>query len=148
MADRDTQEIQIELARLTKDVEQVSNIQNRLDTAIDKLTDVGADIKSMLAVHEEKIEHQEKIDEVIFSKLKVRAEETSSIEKDLKDHIEESEKRVKEEIKLLKDEFRGRISLLEKYKWIIIGAFIAVEFITVLMISLSLIHISEPTRPY
>ena len=66
---------------------------------------------------------------------KVRAEETSSIEKDLKDHIEESEKRVKEEIKLLKDEFRGRISLLEKYKWIIIGAFIAVEFITVLMIS-------------
>ena len=89
----------------------------------------------MLAVHEEKIEHQEKIDEVIFSKLKVRAEETSSIEKDLKDHIEESEKRVKEEIKLLKDEFRGRISLLEKYKWIIIGAFIAVEFITVLMIS-------------
>tara|TARA_B100001113_G_scaffold240570_1_gene197829 strand:- start:1999 stop:2442 length:444 start_codon:yes stop_codon:yes gene_type:complete len=135
MADKDTQEIQIELARLTKDVEQVSNIQNRLDTAIDKLTDVGADIKSMLAVHEEKIEHQEKIDEVIFSKLKVRAEETSSIEKDLKDHIEESEKRVKEEIKLLKDEFRGRISLLEKYKWIIIGAFIAVEFITVLMIS-------------
>ena len=135
MADKATQEIQIELARLTKDVEQVSNIQNRLDTAIDKLTDVGADIKSMLAVHEEKIEHQEKIDEVIFSKLKVRAEETSSIEKDLKDHIEESEKRVKEEIKLLKDEFRGRISLLEKYKWIIIGAFIAVEFITVLMIS-------------
>ena len=135
MADKDTQEIQIELARLTKDVEQVSNIQNRLDTAIDKLTDVGADIKSMLSVHEEKIEHQEKIDEVIFSKLKVRAEETSSIEKDLKDHIEESEKRVKEEIKLLKDEFRGRISLLEKYKWIIIGAFIAVEFITVLMIS-------------
>ncbi len=135
MADKDTQEIQIELARLTKDVEQVSSIQNRLDTAIDKLTDVGADIKSMLAVHEEKIEHQEKIDEVIFSKLKVRAEETSSIEKDLKDHIEESEKRVKEEIKLLKDEFRGRISLLEKYKWIIIGAFIAVEFITVLMIS-------------
>ena len=135
MADKDTQEIQIELARLTKDVEQVSNIQNRLDTAIDKLTDVGADIKSMLAVHEEKIEHQEKIDEVIFSKLKVRAEETSSIEKDLKDHIEESQKRVKEEIKLLKDEFRGRISLLEKYKWIIIGAFIAVEFITVLMIS-------------
>ena len=135
MADKDTQEIQIELARLTKDVEQVSSIQNRLDTAIDKLTDVGADIKSMLAVHEEKIEHQEKIDEVIFSKLKVRAEETSSIEKDLKDHIEESEKRVKEEIKLLKDEFRGRISLLEKYKWIIIGAFIAVESITVLMIS-------------
>ena len=135
MADKETQEIQLELARLTKDVEQVSTIQNRLDTAIDKLTDVGADIKSMLAVHEEKIEHQEKIDEVIFSKLRVREEETGTIERELKEHIEQSENRVKEEIQSLKTEFRGRISLLEKYKWIIIGAFIAVEFITVLMIS-------------
>ena len=89
----------------------------------------------MLAVHEEKIEHQEKIDEVIFSKLRVRAEETGTIERELKEHIEQSENRVKEEIQSLKTEFRGRISLLEKYKWIIIGAFIAVEFITVLMIS-------------
>ena len=48
-------EIQVRLAELTKDVKQVNNIQNRLDTAIDKLTDVSTHIKSMLAVHEEKI---------------------------------------------------------------------------------------------
>ena len=47
---------------------------NRLDTAIDKLTDVSTSIKSMLAVHEEKIQRQEQIDEVIFDKLKDRAE--------------------------------------------------------------------------
>ena len=49
--------------------------------------------------------------------------------------IEESEKRIKKELIEIKTEFRGRISMLEKYKWIIIGAFIAVEFITVLMLS-------------
>ncbi|BCU99143.1 MAG: hypothetical protein CM15mV25_1430 [uncultured marine virus] len=110
----------------------ISTIQNRLDTAIDKLTDVG-DIKSMRTRRKDRT--QEKIDEVIFSKLRVRAEETGTIERELKEHIEQSENRVKEEIQSLKTEFRGRISLLEKYKWIIIGAFIAVEFITVLMIS-------------
>ena len=121
----DNTEIQVRLAELTKDVKQVNNIQNRLDTAIDKLTDVSTHIKSMLAVHEEKIEHQEKIDDVIFSKLKIRASETVSIEKELSDKIEESEKRIKEELVELKGEF----------KWIIIGAFIAVEFITILMVS-------------
>ena len=95
-------EIQVRLAELTKDVKQVNNIQNRLDTAIDKLTDVSTHIKSMLAVHEEKIEHQEKIDDVIFSKLKIRASETVSIEKELSDKIEESEKRIKEELVELK----------------------------------------------
>ena len=131
----DSTEIQVRLAELTKDVKQVNNIQNRLDIAIDKLTDVSTHIKSMLAVHEEKIEHQEKIDDVIFSKLKIRASETISIEKELSDKIQESEKRIREELVELKGEFRGRISLLEKYKWIIIGAFIAIEFITILMVS-------------
>jgi len=128
-------DIQIQLAELTKDVQQVNNIQNRLDIAINKLTDVGADIKSMLAVHEEKIEQQEKIDDVIFSKLKIRAEETTNIEKELKEQIVNSEVRIKQEIQDLKIEFRGRISILERYKWIIIGAFIAIEVITVLMLS-------------
>jgi hypothetical protein len=135
MAENNHTEIHVQLAELTKDVQQINNIQHRLDVAIDKLTEVSSSIKSMLAVHEEKIEHQEKIDDVIFSKLKIRASETISIEKELSDKIEESEKRIKNELIEIKTEFRGRISMLEKYKWIIIGAFIAVESITVLMLS-------------
>jgi chromosome segregation ATPase len=135
MADDNHTEIHVQLAELTKDVQQVNQLQNRIDVAIDKLTEVSGNIKSMLAVHEEKIEHQEKIDDVIFSKLKIRASETLSIERELKEQIEETEKRLREDIVGIKTEFRGRISLLEKYKWIIIGAFIAVEFLTVLMVS-------------
>ena len=59
-------EVLIDIAGLKKDVENVNQIHNRLDTAIDRLTDVSTSIKSMLAVHEEKITRQEKIDEVIF----------------------------------------------------------------------------------
>jgi|TARA_B110000908_G_scaffold22054_1_gene24932 hypothetical protein len=153
MANNDQTSIHVQLAELTKDVQQVNNIQSRLDIAIDKLTDVSTHIKSMLAVHEEKIEHQEKIDDVIFSKLKIRASETSTLENETRQLIEESEHRllneIKErkteninsetrimnEIKDLKKNMGNRVSLLEKYKWIIIGAFLAMEAVTALSLS-------------
>ena len=68
----DNTEIRVQLESLTKDIENINNIQGRLDTAIDKLTDVSTSIKSMLAVHEEKIQRQEQVDDIIFRKLKER----------------------------------------------------------------------------
>ena len=52
-------DIQVQLEGLRKDVENVNNIQTKIDTAIEKMTDVSSSIKSMLAVHEEKIAKQE-----------------------------------------------------------------------------------------
>ena len=45
MAENGTKEILIDIAGLKKDVEQVNQIHNRLDTAIDKITDVSTAIK-------------------------------------------------------------------------------------------------------
>ena len=59
-------DLAIKIAEIKKDVENVSTLNSRLDTAIEKLTDVSTSIKQMLAVHEEKIARQEQIDEVIF----------------------------------------------------------------------------------
>jgi hypothetical protein len=66
--DNDNLDIRVELEGIKKDLENVSSINNRLDMAIEKLADVSSCIKSMLAVHEEKIERQEKTDEIIFEK--------------------------------------------------------------------------------
>ena len=41
----DNTDIRVQLESLTKDVEATQNIQGRLDTAIDKLTDVSTSIK-------------------------------------------------------------------------------------------------------
>ena len=53
-------DIQIQLEGLRKDVENVNNIQTKIDTAIEKMTDVSTSIKSMLAVHEEKLTNKNK----------------------------------------------------------------------------------------
>ena len=83
----------------------------------------------MLAVHEEKITRQEKIDEVIFEKLKDRADEITEIYRELRKDIDLVEKRVLIEIKSLKNDFSNRMGVLEKYRWIIMGGAIVIGFI-------------------
>ena len=125
----DNTEIKVDIESLRKDIENVNTIHNRLDTAIDKLTDVSTSIKSMLAVHEEKIQRQEKIDDVIFEKLKDRAEEISDVYRELKKDVEMSEKRLLIEIKSLKNDIGARVGVLERYKWLILGGAIVIGWV-------------------
>ena len=122
-------DVNVQITGLKKDIENVTNLNARLDTAIEKLTDVSTSIKQMLAVHEEKITRQEKIDEVIFDKLKDRADEISDVYRELKKDVELSEKRLLIEIKSLKNDIGARVGVLEKWRWIIIGGSIVVGFI-------------------
>jgi hypothetical protein len=128
MAENTHTDIKVQLESLKKDIENVNSIQGRLDTAIDKLTDVSTCVKSMLAVHEEKIQRQEQIDEVIFDKLKDKQREIDDIHKELKIDIELSEKRLLIELKSLKNDINARVGMLEKYKWLILGASIVIGF--------------------
>ncbi len=125
----DNTEIKVDIESLRKDIENMNTINGRIDTAIDKLTDVSTSIKSMLAVHEEKIQRQEKIDEIIFDKLKDRADEISDVYRELKKDVEMSEKRLLIEIKSLKNDIGARVGVLERYKWLILGGAIVIGWI-------------------
>jgi chromosome segregation ATPase len=119
-------DLKVEVAGIKKDIEQVNNLNGRLDTAIEKLTDVSTAIKSMLAVHEEKIARQEQIDEVIFDKLKERAGEIDTVHRELSKEIQQVEKKLLLEIRQMKLDIGGRVGILEKYKWLIMGGAIVV----------------------
>jgi predicted transcriptional regulator len=137
MPENGTTDIKVQLESLRKDVESVNSINNRLDTAIDKLTDVSTSIKSMLAVHEEKIQRQEQVDEIIFDKLKERAYEIDVVYKDLQREISQVERRVLIEIKSLRNDIGSRVGVLEKWKWLIVGGSIVVGWV----LSKNFIHI-------
>ena len=125
----DTTDIRVELATLKQELENVNSIHGRIDTAIDKLTDVSTSIKSMLAVHEEKIQRQEQVDEVIFTKLRERQQDIDKVFRELQREIDQVEKRLLIEIKSLRNDIGDRVGVLEKYRWIIIGGFIALGWI-------------------
>ena len=118
--------LKVEVAGIKKDIEQVNNLNGRLDTAIEKLTDVSTAIKSMLAVHEEKIARQEQIDEIIFEKLKERAGEIDAVHRELSKEIQQTEKKLLLEIRQMKLDIGGRVGILEKYRWLIMGGAIVV----------------------
>ena len=129
MAENGTTDLKVQIAGLKKDVQNVNNLNERLDTAIQKLTDVSTSIKSMLAVHEEKIQRQEQIDDIIFGKLKDRENEIDKVHRELTEEIRQTEKRLLIEIKQLKVDIGGRVGTLEKYKWLILGGAIVIGWI-------------------
>ena len=53
--------IKTDLELLKKEVQDMKQIHTRLDTAIEKLTDVSSCVNRILAVHEEKIARQEAV---------------------------------------------------------------------------------------
>mgnify|MGYP003111139353 FL=1 len=127
---RDTlQNLAIEVEGIKKDIKNGELIHSRLDTAIDKLTDVSTSIKQMLAVHEQKLSQSEKTEEILFDKVRERGEELDMVYRDLQRDINQVEKRLLLEIKSLKSCFDGRVSVLEKWRWLIIGGALAIGFI-------------------
>ena len=138
--------IKTDLELLKKEVQDMKQIHTRLDTAIEKLTDVSSCVNRILAVHEEKIARQE--DDIV------------SNEKEIKDNIQDLHSRItsnykeltvlinqhnlkdEERFHKLKSELSSRVGILEKWRWIIIGGSIVAGFVLHKLLQfLSLIHI-------
>jgi|TARA_Y100000287_G_scaffold153466_1_gene129638 hypothetical protein len=60
---------QVKIAVLEQKLEDLTSIVLRIDTAIQKLSEVNTTVSRMLAVHEERISKQEEIDTVLFAKI-------------------------------------------------------------------------------
>lgn len=129
MAINDLQSLAVEVEGIKKDIKNGELIHSRLDTAIDKLTDVSTSIKQMLAVHEQKLTQSEKTEEILFEKVRERGEELDMVYRDLQRDISQVEKRLLLEMKTLKSCFDGRVSVLERWRWLIIGGALAIGFI-------------------
>ena len=123
------QKLAVEVEGIKKELEGQVQIHARLDTAIDKWTDVSTSIKSMLAVHEEKLSQQEKVDDILFEKVKERAEELDIVYRDLQRDISQVEKRLLLEIKSLKSDLTDRVGILERWRWFILGGALVLGYI-------------------
>ena len=122
---------------LKNELQSMSNVNNKIDTAITKLTDVSTSIKSMLAVHEERIGKQEDVDKAIFNLLESRRLESENkfedlhsrlnkSVKDLREEVELIEKRLMCDLKQLNVNLGERVGVLEKYRYILIGGAIII----------------------
>ena len=70
-------ELETEVELLKKELRNQKKIHDRLDIAIEKLTDVSNSINRMLAVHEEKLTKQEEAIIYAEQKIEIRRSELS-----------------------------------------------------------------------
>ena len=132
-------ELETEVKLLKKELQDQAKIHDRLDVAIEKLTDVSNSIHRMLAVHEEKIARQE---EAIFQaeeQIEVRRSELSKRLDELHSRITTNTKEImtaasaqhekqNKEIQKMRDELVSRVGVLEKWRHVLIGSSIVVGF--------------------
>lgn len=58
------------IAVLEKDISQIIGLFHKLDTTIDKLSEVSSSIKQMIAIHEIRLSQQEKMNDKVVSDFK------------------------------------------------------------------------------
>jgi hypothetical protein len=66
----------------------------RIDTAIEKLSEVNSNVSKMLAVHEEKIISNEKVDNILFTKIDQLSSKMDSDHNIVLSKIQDLEKKV------------------------------------------------------
>jgi len=126
-------DINTEVALLKKEVSDIKVIFSRLDIAIEKISDVSSCVNRMLAVHEEKIanaeEAQSRANTEFTHDIKELHSRVTSNYKELTEMITLQHKEQALHIQQLQNDLNGRVGILEKWRWLIIGGAIVVGFV-------------------
>jgi chromosome segregation ATPase len=118
-----------DIAVLKADRDTSGQVHQRLDDAITKLTDISAGIKSMLAVHEEKLRRVDTSQDDLFSILEDRRREWEEDLKDLHSRISTQSRDLREAIDQVTNRLDSRVGVLERWRWLIIGGAIFLGFL-------------------
>ena len=118
-----------DIAVLKADRDTSGQVHQRLDAAITRLTDISAGIKSMLAVHEEKLRRVDTSQDDLFSILEDRRREWEEDLEKLHSRISTQSRDLREAIDSVANRLDGRVGVLERWRWLIIGGAILLGFI-------------------
>ena len=122
-----------EVELLKREVKSMNVIHGRLDTAIEKLTEVSNCINRMLAVREERLgqqeESQHRAEQEFTSDIKELHSRITTNTKEIMSAATEQHKEHTEAIQKLSDDLHNRVGVLEKWRWIIIGGSIVFGFV-------------------
>lgn len=133
-------ENRIEIELLKKDVTIMTSLLEKFDTTIDKMQEIASNLSKMVSLQEQRLENQEKITSEVQSILEMRRLENNNnikdiynrintVNRDLTDKIEDTEKAILAELQKLREELKGenknmgfRLNQIELWKYMVMGA--------------------------
>ncbi len=121
---------------MVSDLEHMVKRQSRIEDAIDKLTEISADLNKMLAVQEQRLSQQERSMGIIEDMVEKRREEYDKKiqnvydvmrveDTKILDELEEMRKEQKDQLKAISD----KMTSLEKILWMYLGGFSVIVFL-------------------
>jgi len=126
------EKLKTQVALLEKDAESGALIHQRLEIAIEKLTDITISLKGMLVQQETKLAKAEEVDNDIFITLESRQvkwdndlkelhSRITTNTRELREHQVISENKMLNEMRAIRYQLDQRVAVLEKWRWIIVG---------------------------
>lgn len=108
--------------KMSTENDLINNLAARFDTAIAKLSEVSISMDKMLAVHETRLEQQERQTEIIHDRI-------GDFKKEMMDELKD----LRNENKMAHQEVGERLSRLEKWRWMVVGASVVFGFLVAQM---------------
>lgn len=113
-----TQSVETKVAILEEKFNSSDQLLARIESAIDKLIEANVNVTRMLAVHDEKLDKQDRIDAVLFEKI-------DSLHRDMTRQTDNIKNGCERDIIKVSD----RLSNLEKKMWSIAGGLTVISLI-------------------
>jgi chromosome segregation ATPase len=134
-------DVEMKVGLLQKDVQQSEKLCEKLSESISKLQEVNANILRMITIHEHRHEQHEKAEIELKDDIKELHSRITTVNREIHERIDEVERHISERIDALrsdliqhKKEENGNmvgdtLKEIDKYKWMILGAAIAIGWI-------------------
>lgn len=131
-----SQNVDTRMAVIEEKFNVYEKMMNKLENAIQTISEINQNISRMLTIHEEKIDGSIKTDDILFDKLKRMEEKNSEEHQKVINRMEKFEEELKIVIKEEKEERVNEVSKVNKkinevtmFRWIFAGAIAVVMFI-------------------
>lgn len=120
---------------MASDLEQLERRQNRIEDAIERLTEISADLNKMLAVQEQRLSQQEKTVGVIEEMVERRREEYDKKLQNVYDVMGKEDNKILGQLETMRKEQKDqhkamtdKMTALEKIIWMYLGGFSVLVF--------------------
>jgi len=137
----------MEIELLKKDVSVIATLCEKFDTTIDKMQEIASSLSRMVSLQEQRLESAEESTKEMQSVLEMRRVEhnndikelhsrITTVNRDLSDKIEETEKIILHELQAIREELRNdkssfsnRINKIETWKYMVVGGLMVATWI-------------------
>ncbi len=132
--------LELKVGLLGKDVEQISELNDKLSESIEKIREMNANMIRMITIHEQRHENHEKIEGDLREDIKELHSRITTVNREIHDRIDQVERTITQRLDdIRRDLIQHRnedepkmgklLKEIDQYKWMILGAAISLGWI-------------------